>query len=108
MRKLIRNEGGIAQLVERLLCKQEVLGSNPNVSKMIFYNIFDVKRFFVSDIISITKNKIDKNSHKIYMLKKIVTSNGLIDVMPTKYYKVFKTLTRKELSQIHKEFKKVE
>ena len=33
-------KGGIAQLVERLLCKQEVAGSNPTASTSTFGTIF--------------------------------------------------------------------
>nr|QJS52063.1 putative GIY-YIG endonuclease [Stigeoclonium helveticum] len=69
------------------------------------YNLFNVNRFFVNHKTPITKNKVDKNSHKITMVTKIVTSIGLPDLMPTKYYKVFKTLTKQEFSQIRKEFK---
>jgi group I intron endonuclease len=69
--------------------------------------IFDIKRFFVSDITPITKNKVDKNSHEIVMLKKIEISKGFFDVMPTEYHKVFKTLTRQEFSKIRKEFAKI-
>ncbi len=32
MRRLLKLEGGIAQLGERLLCKQEVVGSIPSAS----------------------------------------------------------------------------
>jgi hypothetical protein len=59
---------------------------------------------------------LKKKNHEIVTLKKTeqekvflkgsLSSNGLLDVMPTEYYKAFKTLTAQELSKIRKEFAK--
>jgi group I intron endonuclease len=99
--------GGIAQMVERLLCTQEVLGSNPNVSNMNFFLFFNIKRSFVTHITLGSKHTVDKSNHKLVMIEKTVTYDGLPDFVPTKYYKIFNTLTKQEFSKIRKEFQKV-
>jgi hypothetical protein len=66
--------GGIAQLVERLLCKQEGLGSNPNVSNMTFYfygtfNVLSCKSFssvsYIGKMKESRKNSEQNDKNKI-------------------------------------------
>jgi hypothetical protein len=56
---LNRNRGGIAQLVERLLCKQDVSGSSPLISREQISTIskMDAEQMFSKNL----ENCIEKN-----------------------------------------------
>ena len=55
------NSGGIAQLVERLLCKQEVIGSNPLPPPCLF-------RMTIGPVAQLVRARLDKAGSQVRVL----------------------------------------